>query len=791
MKTILSLCLFLFFLTSQAQTFDSTLTRYGNEFQTEKAYLQFDKSAYYPSETIWFKAYVLEGITPAVVSKTLYVDYIGDDGTVLSHIVSPLVDGVTNGQVLIPTDYKGNFLHVRAYTRWMLNFDTAFLFSSDIRILKTSPGQIAKQSARPSIAFFPEGGDMIADLKSKVAFKATDQWGRPLKVKGVIVDEKGSYIDSIKTIHDGMGYVSIQPVSGSKYTARWKEERGTVYTTDLPVVKNDGIAMHVEISGTKRIITVSAPNNSNSHYETLHLVGTLNQLKAFNTEIKFSGASSARRIIPTENLPSGILTITVFDSDWNAIAERITFINNHEFSFETSLEVKRWGLSKRKRNEFEITVPDNVQGANLSIAITDAAIERDSSSNILSQLLLTSELKGNVFHPAYYFSSDNDSMQQQLDLVMLTNGWRRFKWEDVAKGKLPQINYTKDTSYLNLSGKLFGVAKSQLSGKESIVLLVKDLDSSVKMLIVPINRDGTFTEPNIMLFDTVQVYYSLKSKLLSQAEARFMTERLPAPNYGAFSKNFIPADPNTDTTGNWYHSAYAAQANRLEEMRRGQVMEAVIIKTKTKAPVDILDEKYSSALFSGDGYKFDLVNEPTAGSYATIFDYLQGKVAGLMITTAGGTPSLSWRGGAPSLYLDEMPADADLLSNIPVSDVALVKVFRPPFTGGSNGGNGAIAIYTKRGNDARSTSQGLSKNRVTGYSPIREFYSPNYDAFDPRNDQADMRTTLYWNPVLSFNTNKRKNTVVFYNNDITRSFRVVIEGMSKEGLLTHFEQVVE
>jgi hypothetical protein len=138
-----------------------------------------------------------------------------------------------------------------------------------------------------------------------------------------------------------------------------------------------------------------------------------------------------------------------------------------------------------------------------------------------------------------------------------------------------------------------------------------------------------------------------------------------------------------------------------------------------------------------------------------------------------------------------MPADADLLSTIPVSDVALVKVFRPPFMGGSNGGNGAIAIYTKKGNDARSTSKGLSKNTITGYSPIREFYSPNYDSFDPRNDHADMRTTLYWNPVLTFNTSKRKTTVVFYNNDITKSYRVVIEGMSREGLLTHFEQVLE
>jgi len=292
MKTLTAFCLFISFsITTKAQTFDTTLNRYGNDFQAEKVYLQFDKSAYYPSETIWFKGYVLEGITPAIKSKTLYIDYIDDNGTVISHVVSPLVDGTTNGQVLIPSGYKGNFIHVRAYTRWMLNFDTAFLFSSDLRIVKSCPGPLAKQAARPSIVFFPEGGDLVTDLRSKVAFKATDQWGRPLKVKGVVVDQKGVVIDSIKTMHDGMGFVTIQPIAGSKYTARWKEEKGVEHTTDLPVVKNDGVSMQVEINGTKRNIIVSIPKNAQDNYKVLHLVGTLNQLKAFNTEIRFSGTT--------------------------------------------------------------------------------------------------------------------------------------------------------------------------------------------------------------------------------------------------------------------------------------------------------------------------------------------------------------------------------------------------------------------------------------------------------------------------------------------------------------------
>jgi hypothetical protein len=127
-----------------------------------------------------------------------------------------------------------------------------------------------------------------------------------------------------------------------------------------------------------------------------------------------------------------------------------------------------------------------------------------------------------------------------------------------------------------------------------------------------------------------------------------------------------------------------------------------------------------------------------------------------------------------------------------VSDVAYIKVFRPPFMGGFNGGNGAIVIYTRRGDDAKNApGKGLSNNKISGYTLIRQFYSPNYDRFDPKNDQPDLRTTLYWNPVLT--TSQKKNSVLvsFHNNDITKSFRVVIEGMTKDGLLTHFEQIME
>lgn len=780
-------------LSSRAQSIDSVLATYAARYQPEKAYLHYDKSSYAPGETIWFKAYFMEGLFSEIKSKTVYIDWIGDNGDVLTHTVSPIVDASTNGQFEIPTTYTGNFIHVRAYTKWMLNFDTAFLYNKRIHILNKNSGTV-KPAIIASIQFFPEGGDAVTGVLNKIAFKATDQWGKPVKVKGSIQDNNGSAITSFYSVHDGMGYFYLLPKQGLSYTAKWKDDKGLEHSTALPFVKNTGISMQVTMAGTKRMVDFFSANPVPDNLKQLHLIGTLNSTLAFKTTIATTQGSSTRRIIPTENLPSGILTITLFDADWNAIAERITFINNHDYSFQPKLEIQHWGLSKRAKNEIKFTVPDSLQSTNLSISITDAAIEKDTAHTIISDLLLTSDLKGYVHNPAFYFSDDSASTAQYLDLVMLTNGWRRFKWEVVAKAKFPLITYPKDTSYLSLSGKVYGVTKSQLSGNDNIVLFVKEKDSGSKIIIIPIQTDGSFNDPGIVFFDTLRVYYHLKSKFLGNAEAQFMTNRLPAPNYKAFSKRFSGGVFENDTTGSFRHFTLAAETLRLQELQKGKLLQNITVTARIKPPVEAMDKKYSSGLFSGgNSLLFDIVNDPFALGRPDVFSYLQGKVAGLQINAISNPPSLSWRDGTPQLFLDEIPVDASMIQAMPMSNIALVKVFRPPFMGAVGGGSGgAIAIYTRKGDDLRNMpGTGLSNNTIVGYTPLKEFYSPNYSSFNQHNEQPDIRTTLYWNPMVMTTATRRSIVFSFYNNDVTKAFRIVIEGVSKEGLLTHYEQIME
>ena len=221
--------------------------------------------------------------------------------------------------------------------------------------------------------------------------------------------------------------------------------------------------MQVTQEGDKQILSIIAHRMPRKVWVILHILGTMYQNIVFKIS-ENAAKGLIQKTIPTQNLPTGILTITVFDEQWKPLAERITYVNNKEYLFQPEFEVKQWGLSKRAKDQIQITIPDSLQ-ASLSISVTDEGIDADSSGNIISHLLLTSELKGQVHNPAYYFSSDEDSVRRHLDLVMLTHGWRRFKWEDVVKGKLPKISYPRDTSFMSLSGKILGVLPAQLQGR--------------------------------------------------------------------------------------------------------------------------------------------------------------------------------------------------------------------------------------------------------------------------------------------------------------------------------------
>jgi len=802
-KNLLLSALFLFtILTSVwAQNIDSVIDHYAQDFQQEKLHLHFDKDLYRKGETIWYKAYLLADMLPSTLSKNFYTDWYDNNGKLLAHTSSPLYKSSARGQFEIPADYTGKTIHIKAYTKWMQNFDSSFIYEKEIDIEQL--GKDAKnigttEKPATTIHFFPEGGNWLAGIESRVAFVVTNQKGKPASGLGIIVNARGEFIDSFTTTHDGMGYIMLTPEAYNPLAAVWKDEYGNKNYTTLPLPQVDGLKIQAQPIAGKVVFVVECTEGVPMTNRVAHIIAHINQHIVYKCNVNLTN-KSAMGEIPTKDLPSGILEITLFNSEWLPVSERVTFINNNFQVFKTNLNVIEKSEEKRGKNTFEITV-ENAVNSNMSVSITDAGWYRDSSSNILTQLLLSSDIKGYVKDPAQYFVSNDDSVKEQLDLVMLTHGWRKFKWEDVVKGNFPKLPFGRDTDYLEIKGKVFGRAFTRRGPNQMINIILQAKDSSKHLIYLPINMKGEFVQKEALFFDTLKAYYQFngEKRLTNIATVKFdngLFSNYPKRINGSVDLNYKLPNYLQDSANLAGTKSLLDQINKVEKYAKAHQLAEVIVHTKKKRPVDELDEKYATGLFSGgDSYQFDLVNDKYAKSYPDIFWYLQGRVAGLQIDDNGANVNLRWRGGRPQLFLDEMPVRVEELRTTMIDEIAYIKVFRPPFFGFGGGYNsgegGAIAVYTRKGSDVQFISGlGMGYGLIAGYTPYKEFYKPDYSY--NQNTDPDLRTTLYWNPYIL--TDKTSNTykIEFYNNDISKRLRVVLEGIDVEGKLTHLEKIVE
>lgn len=786
---------------AHAQALDSMINVYGERYPQEKVHIHFDKALYNPGETIWFKAYLFSGLLPSGISRNFYTELIDpSSGKVLQRKVTPIFEATTAGSFDLPLTYTPTTIVFKAYTTWMLNFDTAFVYSKNIPVINKNTKADPKKApdVKTTLKFFPEGGDMIAELSNPVAFKATDPYGFPVGVSGVVKDPKGAVVATFNSVHDGMGKFDLEPKPNTTYTAEWKDEKGRTYKTELPASRPSGALLQMIGSDKLQSFIIKRSGNATPELQKLYLVGNMYQQVVYKATINLTNNFMTSGTIPLTELPSGILEMTLFNSNWQPLAERIVFINKEDYGFDAAINVGTKSVNKRGKNVITVEVPDTLR-SNLSVSITDAAMADRGEDNIVSRLMLTGDIKGYVHEPSYYFNVVDDSTRYYLDLVMLTNGWRRFKWQDLAAGKLPTIKYPRE-NYLALRGEVMGIPASQISPGASINAFMQAKDSSTQFFSLALDGKGQFKEEGLIFFDTVKVFYQFNKdkRLTDRAVVNF--------NNGTWrGLSTLPLDSGwrvpvpLDTSALNRSRFIAAEADRIrpELAKQVKTLEAVTVKARVKSQKELMDDKYARGLFAGgDAVSFDMVNDPFAQSATNIFQYLQGRVAGLQINMGGANgPTITWRQSNTSLFLDEMPVDANMIQNIPVSDIAYVKAFRPPFFGASGGGSGgAIAIYTRKGNDAKPSSTvpgGMEKNQLVGYASLKEFYSPDYSKEPALYDVPDVRTTLYWSPYILTDKNSRRTTIQFYNNDVTKRIKVIIEGMNEEGRLTRVEKLID
>ena len=791
----------------RAQTIENSINLLGTNFPQEKIHIQFDKESYLPGETIWFKAYLFEENLPSERSTNFYAALYDEQGKLIQQQISPVFNSSSDGYFTIPDSLQSTQLICRAYTGWMLNFDTSLLFSQAIKIISSKEPAVKGNAYKTtSLRFFPEGGDIIESAVNTVAFKASYNNGLPFYFEGTIKkQETGEVMMPLNILHDGMGKFDLDFQPGDKYYAEWVDNNGIKQQTWLPVAKSRGVSLKLTVQKDKLYFNLVNKTGG----DLLHVLMYMYQKVFYKTSISVSATEPFTGMVPVSALPSGTMQLTVFDANWQPVAERVAFINNNNFAINAAVNIKGISTQNRGKNSIEILVADTVP-ANMSLSISDADMNSEVTNNtIVSNFLLKGDVKGYIHNPAFYFTNNTDAaLRIKLDLVMLTNGWRRYNWADMMMKKMPAIKFVAD-EYLGVYGQIGKDIMDKIEKEERVNLIIKTADSTNNFYSIRPDKAGLLKQIGLVFYDTARVYFSLNKNKTNNNQIAFSKFNFTYPvsnSINNYKDYLLPDTAGMIFSPNTALFQYYIVNNGIKKYNEEKTLKGVTVKTGGRRnwqndPLLKMDEKYTSGMFTAGalGYSVDVVHDEKSWTKLDIYNYLRSTMPSLYIGNFNLTSgrSLTYSGKQVLIYIDEQQMTTSDLENLSLSQVAYMKLI-PYFLGSGPEGSSsglmpALSVYTRKGDDLidrRPTEKDLGLVKIAGYSAIKEFYSPDYTENNTTTG-TDARTTLLWLPYIFTDAANRKVPITFYNNDFTKKMRIVLEGINDEGKMIRIEKIIE
>jgi hypothetical protein len=783
---------------ANSQKVDSALNVMAAQFQPEKVYLHYDKEYYVAGETIWFKAYLYSNGKPSGASNNLYVQLTDSKGAIVSTKKYAVFGAVSKGNIDLPDSLPQGNYYIRAVTPGMLNYEESFVYKKNIFIFRPSGGAAttAKTSPNVSLKFFPESGNLVDGILTVVGFKAVDQSGVPVEINGVIHSEDGTTIASFKSYHDGIGKVQFKAQAGKKYFAEVETEAGK-RSYPLPEVLASGISLKVQDEKGGKKFQLSRSEKDKAAFDHVVVVADINNQLVYEQEISFEDYPSVIGHLVTDSLPSGILHFTVFDKNGAPMAERLCLVDNGEYRASADLAIIKAGTTKRAENAVELNFPDAIQRS-CSVAVTDiSSAGADDRENIYSRFLLTSDLKGYVYNPAWYFENQADSTKLGLDNLMLTHGWSRFSWTKILSGNFPVITY-KDRGLMTITGRVMDESDKEALSNGTVNFYVEAEDSTAQNLEARVGTDGRFSMDSVAFAGKAKFFYTYSDR---QGKAKPAKVHLDANMLdgkmetipGSLAASTIAVSPqgvNKDDIDSRYRYAHS----KLDDVKE---LEKVVVEAKSgKRPIDAVNEKYTSGVFREPGkVTLDNINDPANDKSMSVVDYIKNRIQQIEIQNGRfvNRKNMSLMSGQKwivGLFLNEIPTDMIELKVLRVDQVALVKFYEAGFIGsGSGAPGGAIAVYTKE-RFVESKPDKMEYVEYNGYSIIKEFYTPDYNGVDAKRNITDNRSTLYWNPNVFTDTETKSVKLNFFNNDVSKKLKVVVEGFDAAGKLIHQEKII-
>jgi hypothetical protein len=618
----------------------------------------------------------------------------------------------------------------------------------------------------------------------------------------MIKDSKGNDVVSFATEYNGMGKVEITPRKGEQYVAQYLLPSGASASVKLPEVKDNGTNLLVVDEVLKKRLIVSSRFDASEQQKPAYILGEMDQVIVFKIDISNAKGHFMGRV-PMKDIPGGLLHIAVFNNNNKVLAERTCFVNSRKDTVEASFTALNTSVVKRGENRFGFMLPDSLEGT-FSISVTDISQTRLSvtDDNIIAATLVTSSLKGftnNLFYEIGKLTGEE--INDAVDLLLLTH---EYKWdwqalEKLATAKLPAFN----ENYIPFRGLAFANKNKKPLPGTDLIFIIYAKDSSVNSFVLKTDDKGYFETPGLFYEDTALIY--VKNNTEKNKDKKVELEILSSPvteiyNLPVQTNSIATQLPVFLKTNEPLKIKPVAQAPPIIDSDTSAILlEELVVKSKTKNATQQLENRYSKGRFAGSARStIDFINNNPSYSGGNIFDYLKGRYS--YMTVAGSFPnymlvyrnmfSLGTGEFIPmTLYLDEMQVDASILISVPMNDIALVRIYS---SSAITGTGGALAVYTKKGEDETSNNvdESTSKFRLPGFSKTMTFYSPDYSPASKTRIKNDNRKTIYWNPTLTYIPEDGKVPVSFYNNDECKEYKIVLQGFTTNGKLVYFEKIV-
>ncbi len=783
MKTKILLICFTFWCAYSMAQQKSTLV--GADKKTvklffEKSYLHTDRSYYSSGENIWFSAYLVNGKSTSLTgtSNNLYVELISPTAQMLERKLIRINGGLGHGDFKLKDSIPSGWYQLRAYTNWMRNFGDDFVFQKKIYVANTVGGKAVTPSSSAAanskkISFFPEGGSMVTGLAGIVAFKATDNLGNGIEAKGSVISAKGDTITTFQSTDAGIGLFAFMPVAGEKYHVEGAFGNEP-FKLALPAILEKGLSLHltVDSANIKAAITANEPMFNELQNKPLTVIIKHAGDNIYTGTINLS-KSSAAVTIPTKDLPQGIAVVTVVDYLGRPNCERLVYIQSSD-KINLSISPSKTVYNSREKVSLKIKATNTLGQpikTSFSLSAVDALIP-DDGIDIVSYFMLQSEVKGEIKNPGQYFDPKNASRFKQLNLLLLTQGWRDYLWKKIADSNI-KISYLPEPGITIKGSVREKLADKPLANMNITLFGTNFIDS--KIFTTRTDQYGNYYLDGLNWYGNQPVKISSKFDNAKkggwlQIDSTFK----PFPiNIRMGMPPIIPSGVTEEISKRMaYNRTYkTGDAIELDEVK--------VVAGKT-GKVEMFDQTlrtfgYTDQVFniSASDYSYKglehylltnangaqpLADNDTTGNEGVSFLANGARIRPRIIVN--GREDLTER-------LDYYSLTMDQINQIVVKHLV------------DNTGKDVFVISLNLKDSAlRGPNLDLLNINLNGYYEAKAFYAPDYSTTPTA--IKDLRTTIFWAPLLKTNESGEVN-VSFYNGDNKTSIVVKAEGITDKG----------